>query len=423
MVFDFGSAETINAAEKLVIDLISDGNLALAEIKSREMLLDRAQHGKAFNFMGAIADACGLPGKAEEFLKIAALLNPDWDAPTKNLNKLRALSYRSDAKSRGGSNSPRYLLIKAWGAGFWSDVSHVIGQALLAELTGRIPVVHWGTNSLFYSGAHANAFDAYFEPIADLRVEALIAENFDIWPPKWNRQNLLAAEVDKWRGPFSRLAGLYLLGRDEGLVVSDFFASVFDLTVWIPVDDPKYAMTFDELYTYLMAKYLRPKPSIVEKAVTFYDLHLRGKTFISVHVRGSDKISERPGLDSLNAQYHEVIAEYRRRHATPTIFLMTDDARILEDYVRRYGRDVIFTDCVRTATSRGVHAPSLHDREQLGIEVMVDALVAHRGIAFIGNGSSNPSQMVRYLGSWKKENVSLLGDNIYRLQDEFLHRT
>ena len=43
----------------------------------------------------------------------------------------------------------RFLLIKAWGFGFWSDVLHVLGGLMLAELTRRQPVVFWGSNSLY----------------------------------------------------------------------------------------------------------------------------------------------------------------------------------------------------------------------------------------------------------------------------------
>lgn len=45
----------------------------------------------------------------------------------------------------------RYLLIKSWGFGFYSDVIAVLGSLLLAEITHRTPVVHWGKNSLFGS--------------------------------------------------------------------------------------------------------------------------------------------------------------------------------------------------------------------------------------------------------------------------------
>jgi hypothetical protein len=36
----------------------------------------------------------------------------------------------------------RYLLIKAWGFGFWADLDHVLGALLLADLTRRVPVVY-----------------------------------------------------------------------------------------------------------------------------------------------------------------------------------------------------------------------------------------------------------------------------------------
>ncbi len=39
--------------------------------------------------------------------------------------------------------SDRFLLIKSWGCGFWSDVDHVMGQLLVAEITNRIPVIYW----------------------------------------------------------------------------------------------------------------------------------------------------------------------------------------------------------------------------------------------------------------------------------------
>src|ERR1051325_2854172 len=43
----------------------------------------------------------------------------------------------------------RYLVIKPWGYGFCSDLDHVLGALLLAEMTGRTPIVHWGAGSRF----------------------------------------------------------------------------------------------------------------------------------------------------------------------------------------------------------------------------------------------------------------------------------
>ena len=55
----------------------------------------------------------------------------------------------NDANQIVKNDKSKYLLIKAWGFGFFSDVNHIIGQLLIAELTGRIPIVYWGKNSLF----------------------------------------------------------------------------------------------------------------------------------------------------------------------------------------------------------------------------------------------------------------------------------
>jgi hypothetical protein len=68
--------------------------------------------------------------------------------------------------------SNRFLLIKAWGCGFWSDVSHVAGQLLIAELTDRIPVIFWGTGSLYASENPLvkDAFIMYFLPVSNYSV-------------------------------------------------------------------------------------------------------------------------------------------------------------------------------------------------------------------------------------------------------------
>src|SRR4051812_28856508 len=41
--------------------------------------------------------------------------------------------WRQEGAAPGGK---RYLLIKAWGEGFWSDMFHVVGCLLLSEITG-----------------------------------------------------------------------------------------------------------------------------------------------------------------------------------------------------------------------------------------------------------------------------------------------
>ncbi len=53
---------------------------------------------------------------------------------------------------------------------------------------------------------------------------------------------------------------------------------------------------------------------------------------------------------------------------------------------------------------------------------MVDAYLAIRAKAFIGNGFSNPSLMVRHLRTWPEDHVKLIGPNMLHLHNVFLHR-
>jgi protein O-GlcNAc transferase len=353
-------------------------------------------------------------------------LAPDWQLPRMNLEVVARRVRQDPTPTRLPAASPdraaeRFLLIKAWGYGFWSDVAHVLGQLLIAELTRRTPIVYWGANSLFWDGTVANVFDAFFEPVSKWTLADVQDSKLSVWPPKWHRGNLTAPEVNKWKGPFSRLAGLYLLGRQEDVIVSDFFTYICDLKPWIPYDSRLHDMTVDELYAYLARKYLRPKPEITDAVNRFYAEHLRGGDFIAVHARGSDKILEVSNLEDLNRQYESALDALRAVHGTRRIFLLTDDSRLRAFYVARYGDSVLCTDCLRTSTSQGIHYQATRDRKQLGAEVMVDAYLATKAEAFLGNASSSVSLMVGHLKEWPSDCIRLIGPNAYHMSNMFLH--
>jgi len=88
---------------------------------------------------------------------------------------------------------------------------------------------------------------------------------------------------------------------------------------------------------------------------------------------------------------------------------MTDDSRLLDYYLKLYGNNIITTDCQRTNNAKGVHYQTGRDRRRLGTEVMVDAYLAIKAKAFIGNGFSNPSLIVSYLKAWPEGDVHLIG--------------
>ena len=93
----------------------------------------------------------------------------------------RALAASSGAQAR--RTRQKYLLIKAWGYGFWSDMDHVVGQLLLAELTVAAPRSCTGaSNTLFGAAGVANAFAPVFPP-------ALRPPRRTAWPPGASRSS------------------------------------------------------------------------------------------------------------------------------------------------------------------------------------------------------------------------------------------
>jgi protein O-GlcNAc transferase len=397
-------AVSIEDAIGLAAAHISRGDLASADFICRDVLAVAPGHAVAFNLIGVIAAQLGLHDEAIGNFEKALACDLPFLPAKDNLRKIR------DAKARAArpqaAQGRRFLLIKAWGYGFWSDVSHVLGCLLLAEMTGRVPVSHWGRNNLFTDGSDRDAFRLYFEPLSAFTLDslpALAAASF--FPPKWSPANLHEEDNAKWLGPGSRVRGLHFLNRPEAVAVSDFFIGVIDLLPWLPATHKLHGKSLDEVYHYLVTTYLRPREFVLSQVEEFYRRHIRGLPTVAVHVRGSDKKLEIADLDRLNKLYFAAID---REDPSWRILLLTDDTRYVTAFRERYADRIVVTDSLRTDNDLGIHYQSPVDRVRLGAEVMRDTYLALRCEKFIGNGRSNVSAMAAVLKRWDPGTCVLL---------------
>jgi protein O-GlcNAc transferase len=189
----------------------------------------------------------------------------------------------------------RFLFIKAWGCGFWCDMNHVFGCLLLAEITGRIPVTHWGKNSLYNDGTETDAFQLYFEPVSPLGIPDVIqaASKGSVFRPKWPTETLQHEPQSNWKRLHSQLPGAIYLERPETVIVIDFYIHLPDLVSSIPISHEWSGKTSAELYRLLADKYLSVRLEIVAEINAFDCAHIRGADpIIAVHCRGTDKVSE-----------------------------------------------------------------------------------------------------------------------------------
>jgi hypothetical protein len=362
-----------------------------------------------------IAARIGMPDHAARYLSSALSANPTNRAPRDTLNALKAENVRLQQRP----SDPRYLVIKSWGYGFWSDVSQVLGALLLAEVTGRIPVVHWGRNSLFGDGSAANAFHNYFEPVSNVTLENMARlPDASFFPPKWNQKNLFEEGVNKWQGSYSRTAALYFLPRRETIAVCDFYIGVIDVIPWLATDHPLYEKPPSDVYRYLINKYLRPRQSIVSDCESFYEAHLGGRRFVAIHIRGSDKELEDAELHRTN---HSNFVALKTVDPTWKIFLLTDDENWVARVRGTYGDRVITTDCRRASGKTGVHYLKPNDRVRLGREVMVDVYLARRADKFFGNGRSNVAAFIALFKDWNVDDCILGAPSQLMERNLFIH--
>ncbi|MBT3558665.1 MAG: hypothetical protein HN644_13170 [Rhodospirillales bacterium] len=382
------------------------GLMCPAELCVREVFDSNPNHADAFHILGEICLKLGLPEQAATaFEKVL-----EFDAGSESAQENFQIAQERPAPT--AFTTPHYLLIKSWGHGFWSDVTHTLACLLISEITGRIPIVHWGRNSAFDDGSDNNAFHLYFDPVSDLTIDDLAGiETLTIYPDKWSKENLREEDLEIWEGKGARLGGILYLNRAETLVVSDFNMSIAELLPWIPESHPMHGQLHDDIGRYLAEKYLSPVVAIRDEVRSFFDTHLAGRSPLAVHIRGLDKQFEVSDLDDKN---NAILKALDKKHPEGPIFLLTDDEGWLAKFRDQYGDRVVTTDCERTTGHVGVHNLPLDEGARLGREMMLDTYIALACDKFIGNGLSNVSSMISLLKQWPGDSCELVSRTYFR---------
>ncbi len=302
----------------------------------------------------------------------------------------------------------RFLLIKAYGWGFWADMEHVLGQLLAAELTGRTPIVHWGMNSLYCDRFGDNAFELYYEPVSDCSLREVLRPGLSFYPPIWNYKNALVEDLDKTAKQYRNLGDM--MNSDADVLVSDTHCFPRPILEYVNKDHWAYGMTPIQIYRVIAEKYLRLKSDIQKEIDDYYNKYIKDKgPVLGVHVRGTDKVIEVANLSALNRRYHMEIGRYIRDYGIKKIFLLTDSKQILDVFNHKYKDMVLTTNCNRSEGSadKAVQVENYVNRRRKGIEVIVDTYVAAKCDFFVGNGYSNVSFAVNRLKDWPESHIVL----------------
>jgi len=385
------------------------GDPGLADAQCQLLIANKSSSPTPWIVSALIALRVGVPDKAMEWVDHARRYGGDVQTLMdieREISRARISILRQPQPSR-----PRYHLITCWGYGFWADVEHVLGHLLLCEITGRFPIIHWGANSWYSDDLHNDGFTRFFDPISPLGIDDLPPHAGSIFPDKWVGQNLRRVIFNRYSGPGSRVPMISYLVRQELVTVADFFAQVATLVRWLPQAHPMYGKSVEDVYAYLMARYIHPRPEITDQVESFVGKHFSGRHVLGAHIRNNDKFQELGGHDPTQ-KINQLVKEYMDTHPDSFLFLMTDNSHALAHYQERYGERLIFTNCLRSHNGKPVTWIATKPREELGLEIMLDTYIGARCDAFIGLGLSSVVAAIGNLADPSRTKITLVGPKL-----------
>lgn len=409
-----GAADDLKRRDELLRQArqaMENDNLAYAEALSQEIIALEPEDGVAWAIRAHIAGLMGLEDKAV-----------DWGARA-NRNVLtgfdRPRHENVQALLAGCgpcADEERFLLIKSLGYNFWTEIFHLLGGLLLAEITNRQPCVLWGANTPFLRQGNDNAFPQFFNGIGtELLMFLRGAPAEEIFPRKWHAAGIDAAAADvgtpPHRGGEGKMAALWLLNRPERVVVSDYLVGIVDLLAWIPDNHSMAGLSADAIIRQLIENYLVPNWRIRDQVAEHLSL-LEGRKTVAVHVQGAEEPDALPILENINSHYPAVVEQATAKGYA--VWLVTDHQPYVDDYRARFGDAIFCQESLRTLSSTENHiSAELRDPQRFGEELMTDVLVAASCDRFVGNGAFDPSCMVDFLmdGDATKKHLFLPNQN------------
>jgi protein O-GlcNAc transferase len=371
---------------------LARGQLSLADLCGAMVTHDAPENPAAWNLYGRVALSARRADVARRFFDRALAIDPTFKFAIKN-RKI------ADALDRSFGSARRFLVIREWGAGFWSDVGFVVAGCLLARITGREPLVWWGDTSLFRRAGDttSNAWEQYFEPVGTARIADVAG--LPVWPPKW-AGDASGPMLNRYAGSDSRLTGVHHMSRDEPVCVFDFYHDIYLMRHWLVDADPLLGCSATQIVRSLTRDIVRPRPEFIEEAARFAGSHL-GPGSIALHLRGLDKPGE-IGAELAESHERALARADGLLAASPNakVLVLTDDADVLARVRAKYTGRLIMTDVIRASGDTGLHISRQHDGYQLGREVLLDALIATHASHFIGLAGSNVSYYIAAMKDW-----------------------
>jgi hypothetical protein len=304
---------------------------------------------------------------------------------------------------------------------------HTVHGLLLAELSGRIPVIYWGTRFLYRKRSIGeNAFLRFFGDVGCCNSTQIRKAIGDFLPIDWSAENvfkdvLISYRYDESRPGVAQPPLEKLLSSEAEVVVYTHWNHLVDILPFVPESSKYYGLDNATVAGMIFRKYLKVLPEVLAPAKKILESVTASGRLIGVHCRGSDKITEHALVtpEDYRKQVDSILSK------EDSVFLATDSVIALKKFQSWYGDRLIFTDCERSSNEQGVHFTA-KDREKAGRDFLVDAYLLSKCAVHFGNQGSHVSFLVQAMlkeGGRPFDNfVNVRASSLSRMKRDVCHR-
>ena len=332
----------------------------------------------------------------------------------------QAISYLAEAsrlrRLAPSNGCPRYLVIQPWGCGFWGEIDHALGQLAIAEITGRRPLVFWGDDCIYAYPGLANAWEGYFLPVSNVTLADVQEPGLTHFPRNWTASNIHLTSAGRNLPPKDRHSSLSALDADEDVVVADGHNRLLDILPWAPAGHWLADLSAEAAYRQLARKYLRLSVALAKEVERLSALVFRQRPVLAVHYRTQSPTKDAESTEGERlsiADYIPLIDRFLQSNPSGSIFLLTDYAPAAQASLERYPNRVFTLNVRRLNREEDIEVTfQPYDRWVLAQEVVLDAYIAAKCDAFLGDGASGVSCSIGYLKDWPAGSYTLLRENV-----------
>ncbi|MEL6158280.1 MAG: nodulation protein NodZ [Cyanobacteria bacterium J06554_11] len=244
----------------------------------------------------------------------------------------------------------QYLLVKGT-AGLGNRVFVLVTAILYARMSDRVLVVDWSDDVYTHNsdGRHDDPVGNVFHSLFELKntpsvpsVPEDICDKGSVYPPLW--QSVLDRSIDEVvasDGNLVKAIGQGIFRKyacdvkdpsyvEDLLITSGYDEEIEDLR---PLFKGEYAylksLDKSRIFHDAYHRYLNLAPPVQQRLDDFRTVHMKGKPFIGIHIRKSDKAIS-------YAWYKKALAEHVERYPEASIFLATDNRDVEREISELY---------------------------------------------------------------------------------------